>query len=186
MVIGSAGPRYAGYFLGNVHITGSLSKGSGSFLIDHPLDPQNKTLRHNFVESPENLCLYRGKVKLNSSGEGKVEMPDYFKALTKETEATVTLTSIGRPFNAGYEWNSDYTVFTVYGEPGREVSYVVMADRDDPVMRQLYKPVEEEKGNGNFTKGKLLYPKAYGYPDEMGEDYERQQEHAAARADAGK
>ena len=186
MATGSITNRYAGYFVGNVNVTGTLSKGSGSFLIDHPLDPQNKTLRHNFVESPENLCLYRGKVKLNSSGEGKVEMPTYFKALIKETEATVTLTSIGRPFNAGYDWNKDFTQVTVYGEPNREVSYIVMADRDDPVMRQLYKPVEEEKGNGNFTKGKLLYPKAYGYPENMGEDYERQREVKSARVDAGK
>ena len=139
------------------------------------------------MESPENLCLYRGKVRLNSSGEGKVAMPTYFKALTKETEATVTLTSIGRPFNAGYDWNKDCTEFTVYGEPNREVSYIVMADRDDPVMKQLYKPVEQEKGNGNFTKGKLLYPKAYGYPENMGEDYERRQElNTTARTDAGK
>ncbi len=185
-VSGSAGTRWAGYFIGNVNVTGTLSKGSGSFLIDHPLDPQNKILRHNFVESPENLCLYRGKVKLNSSGEGKVEMPSYFKALTKETEATVTLTSIGRPFNTGYDWNKDYTQVTVYGESNREVSYIVMADRDDPVMKQLYRPVEEDKGNGNFTRGKLLYPRAYGYPENMGEDYERQQEANSARADAGK
>ncbi|HEX7319905.1 MAG TPA: hypothetical protein VF399_06070 [bacterium] len=185
--VSGGGTLWAGWFDGNVHITGSLSKGSGSFLIDHPLDPQNKTLRHNFVESPENLCLYRGKVKLNSSGEGRVEMPSYFRALTKETEATVTLTSIGRPFNTGYDWNKGYTVFTVYGEPNREVSYIVMADRDDPVIKQLYKPVEEEKGNGNFTKGKLLYPKAYGYPEEMGEEYEnRRDQDVAARADAGK
>jgi hypothetical protein len=181
-----SGTLWAGYFSGNVEITGSHGFGNGFFLIDHPLDPQNKTLRQNLVESPENLYLYRGKVKLNSSGEGKVAMPSYFKALTKETEATVTLTSIGRPFNSGYEWNGDCTVFTAYGEPNREVSYIVMADRDDPVIRQLSKPVEQEKGNGNFTKGKLLYPKAYGYPEEMGEDYERQQELKAAHADDGK
>lgn len=163
-----------------------MSKGSGSFLIDHPLDPQNKTLRHNFVESPENLCLYRGKVKLNSSGEGRVEMPSYFKALTKEAEATVTLTSIGRPFNTGYEWNADYTVCTVYGDPNREVSYIVMADRDDPVMRQLYKPVEQDKGKGNFTRGKLLYPEAYGYPKELGETYEMEQRATAQHVPAKK
>lgn len=180
------GNRYAGYFSGNVIVTGSLSKGSGSFLIDHPLDPQNKTLRHNFVESPENLCLYRGKVKLNSSGEGRVEMPSYFKALTKEAEATVTLTSIGRPFNTGYEWNADYTVCTVYGDPNREVSYIVMADRDDPVMRQLYKPVEQDKGKGNFTRGKLLYPEAYGYPKELGETYEMEQRATAQHVPAKK
>jgi hypothetical protein len=32
--------------------------------------------------------------------------------------------------------------------------------------------VEQEKGNGNFEKGKLLNPQAYGYPESMGVDYE--------------
>jgi len=67
----------AGDFHGNVNITGSLSKGSGSFVIDHPLDPENKLLCHNFVESPENLLIYRGKARLNSNGETIVKMPDY-------------------------------------------------------------------------------------------------------------
>ena len=161
---------------GNLRITGTVSKGGGSFLIDHALDPRNKTLRHNFVESPENLCLYRGKVTLDNTGKETVKMPDYFKALTKEDEATITLTSIGRPFNIGYEWNKHFTEFTVYGESGREVSYIVLADRDDPVMRKLYRPVEEEKGNGNFVKGKLLYPEAYGYPVEMSVGYHPEEE----------
>jgi len=125
-------------------------------------------LRHNFVESPENLCLYRGKVKLDENGQAIVKMPDYFVALTKETEATVILTPIGKvPFLTSYEWNEDYTFFYIYGQPTGEVSYQVLADRDDPVMRMLYKPVEEEKGNGNFEKGYLIYPKAYGYPESM-------------------
>jgi hypothetical protein len=170
----ASGIAYAGYFSGDVHITGSLSKGSGSFLIDHPLDPENKTLRHNFVESPENLCLYRGKIELNGKGEAHVKMPDYFAALTREDEATITLTSIGKPFDTGYEWNHDFTGFTVYGESNREVSYIVLADRDDPVMRELYRPIEEEKGNGHFKKGKLLYAEAYGYPKEMSVDYDEQ------------
>ena len=166
---------YAGYFAGDARVTGRLSKGAGSFLIDHPLDPENKTLRHNFVESPENLCLYRGTVTIGKNGDAIVTMPDYFKALTMENEATVTLTTIGRPFAVGYEWNENFTEFTVYGDSGRKVSYIVLADRDDPVMQQLYKPVEEEKGNGNFEKGLLLYPEAYGYPEEKGFDYQMEE-----------
>ena len=166
------GTNYAGYFKGNVHITGSLTRGKGSFLIDHPLDPLNKTLRHNFVESPEDLCLYRGKVKLNSEGSATVQMPDYFAALTKEEAATVNLTPIGKkPFLVSYEWNQEYTAFTVFGEPNAEVAYLVLADRDDPVIHQLREPVEQEKGNGNFEQGKLLYPEAYGYSQKMGVDY---------------
>ncbi len=175
--VSSAGPtQWAGYFSGNVHVTGTLSKGSGSFLIDHPLDPANKTLRHNFVESPENLCLYRGKIKLSNKGEATVKLPDYFAALTKENEASINLTPVGRPFLTGCEWKPNHTGFIVYGDAGREVYYIVLADRDDPVIRQLSRPVEQEKGKGHFVpKGKLLYPTAYGYPESDGADYEERQ-----------
>ena len=40
----------AGSFLGDVEVLGNLSKGGGSFKIDHPLDPENKYLFHSFVE----------------------------------------------------------------------------------------------------------------------------------------
>jgi hypothetical protein len=164
----------AGYFDGDVEITGTLSKGGGSFLIDHPLDPENKLLRHNFVESPENLLIYRGTVKLDPHGEAVVEMPEYFEALTKENEASVHLTPEGKPFLTGYRWQADHTAFTAYGDPNREVAWMVMADRDDPVIHQLARPVEEEKGPDNKVcdRGQLLYPEAYGYPETMGKGHE--------------
>lgn len=49
---------------GNTAISGSLSKASGTFLIDHPLDPFNKDLAHGFVEAPEYQNRYRGLVRL--------------------------------------------------------------------------------------------------------------------------
>jgi len=173
-VKGWADAGLAGDFHGDILISGSISKGSGSFLIDHPLDPENKLLRHNFMESPENLVVYRGKANLNSVGETIVELPEYFEALTKENEATVMLTSIGRPFLTGYEWENDYKNFKIYGESEREVSWVVYADRDDPVIHELARPVEEEKGLDNpyCEKGKLLYPHAYGYPENTLRDYD--------------
>ena len=51
---------------GNCWISGSLSKGSGSFKIDHPLPEKNAThnLVHSFIEGPQADNLYRGKVDL--------------------------------------------------------------------------------------------------------------------------
>jgi|GEM_PF-2128342 len=60
-----------------VHIPGALSKGSGTFLIDHPLDPANKNLRHGFVEAPEYVNIYRGVVRL-VNGKAAVNIDDYF------------------------------------------------------------------------------------------------------------
>jgi len=168
---------YGGYFVGDVHVGGSLSKTSGSFLIDHPLDPENKLLRHNFMESPENLVVYRGKVELDGNGKFVVEMPEYFKALTREVDATVHLTPIGRSPSRipSYEWRSGRDTFEIYGDPGSSMAWMVMAERDDPSMQRLMRPVEEEKGPENkyCDKGKLLDPIAYGYPESMGRDYQK-------------
>lgn len=51
---------------GNLTVVGALSKGSGSFLIDHPLDPDNKSLGHGFVEAPRYDLIYRGRATLEA------------------------------------------------------------------------------------------------------------------------
>ena len=172
-VCGYSDLNYAGRFVGDVSIQGSLSKGSGSFVIDHPLDPENKLLRHNFVESPEHLLIYSGRTELDGTGEAVVEMPDYFIALTEESDASIQLTPVGRPFPAGADWNDGFESFTAYGKADREVFWQVSAYRDDPVIRQLGRPVEEEKGPDNklCDRGEFLYPEAYGYPETMGRNY---------------
>jgi hypothetical protein len=50
----------------SVIIVGSLSKGSGSFKIDHPIPEKKNThhLVHSFVEAPQADNIYRGKIEL--------------------------------------------------------------------------------------------------------------------------
>src|SRR5262249_35186046 len=50
---------------GDVTLSGNLSKSSGSFKIDYPLDPTRKYLYHSFVESPDMMNIYNGIVTLN-------------------------------------------------------------------------------------------------------------------------
>ena len=59
----------------NVQVTGALSKGSGSFLIPHPLPSMNDThnLVHSFVEGPRADLIYRGSVAL-SSGSASIDL----------------------------------------------------------------------------------------------------------------
>lgn len=49
---------------GDLDVTGALSKGSGSFKIDHPLKPDTHHLVHSFIEGPQADNLYRGTVAL--------------------------------------------------------------------------------------------------------------------------
>ena len=57
---------YAFYGSGNLYVSGSIAKGSGSFQIDHPLPSMANThyLVHSFVEAPTADNIYRGKAKL--------------------------------------------------------------------------------------------------------------------------
>jgi hypothetical protein len=48
----------------NLTVWGALSKGSGSFKINHPLKPDTHYLVHSFIEGPQADNIYRGKVAL--------------------------------------------------------------------------------------------------------------------------
>jgi len=80
----------AGDFQGNVRISGHLSKSSGGFKIDHPLDPANKYLYHSFVESPDMKNVYDGVVALDDKGEAVIDLPNWFGALNKDFRYQLT------------------------------------------------------------------------------------------------
>ena len=76
---------------GNLIVSGSISKGSGSFKIDPPLDPQNKYLSHSFVESPDMMNVYNGNITTNEQGEATVTLPAYFEALNRDFRYQLTV-----------------------------------------------------------------------------------------------
>ena len=68
--IGTTSPGYKLDVDGDINCTGTLSKGSGSFKIDHPLAIMSNThcLYHSFIEGPQADLIYRGKVDLENGG----------------------------------------------------------------------------------------------------------------------
>lgn len=73
---------------GDLEVIGNLTKGSGTFKIDHPLDPDNKDLLHAFTESPRFDLIYRGFVAL-VAGEAIVDI-DAASGMTAGTFALLT------------------------------------------------------------------------------------------------
>jgi hypothetical protein len=147
----------------------SLScSGTKTFIIDDPLDPQNKLLKHFCVESPEVLNFYRGTVTLNSNGEAVVQLPDYFAKIN--TNFSYDLTAVRSPAPGLYikEKITENHFVIAGGQPNGEVSWAVYAERNDPYMQQnpSVKEVVVEK-TGKFA-GKYMHPEAYGQPKEMG------------------
>jgi len=164
----------AGYFHGDVEVTGWLSKPIGSFKIDHPLDPTNKNLYHSFVESPDMMNIYNGNTTLDENGEAWIELPDWFEALNRDFR--YQLTPIGAPgpnlYVAEAVRGNQFKI--AGGVSGMTVSWQVTGIRHDPYAEQHRIPVEQEKRPAH--RGKYLYPKEYGMPASMGVHYDPQLE----------
>jgi len=161
--------NWAGYFLGNVSVTGTLSKGGGSFKIDHPLDPANKYLYHSFVESPDMMNIYNGNVVTDGSGYATVTLPDWFEALNKEFRYQLTVIGdFAQAIISQKIQNNQFIIRT--DKPGIEVSWQVTGIRHDKFAEKYRIPVEENKTGEDV--GKYLHPDAFGIPESMGIDYE--------------
>jgi hypothetical protein len=169
---GPAGQGPAGIFNGNVTVIGVLTKTSGSFLIDHPLDPANKYLYHSFVESPDMKNVYDGVVVLDASGEAVVELPEWFEALNKDFR--YQLTAIGAPapglYIAAEVANNQFRI--AGGGPGIKVSWQVTGTRQDAWANAHRIPVEVDKPEKE--KGYYLHPELFGAPEEKQIEWARQ------------
>jgi hypothetical protein len=152
--------NYAGYFSGNARVTGTLTKGGGAFEIDHPLDPENKILRHSFVESPDMMNVYNGIVTLQSDGTVWVELPSYFEALNHDFR--YQLTPIGGPGPGLYiaEEVNNNRFQIAGGTGGLRVSWQVTGVRKDPWAEENRIIVEEYKVPE--LRGFYLHPEPYG------------------------
>ncbi|HLW88062.1 MAG TPA: hypothetical protein VKR57_06180 [Terriglobales bacterium] len=165
---------YAGFFLGNVEVTGNLSKGGGSFKIDHPLDPANKYLYHSFVESPDMMDVYNGNAVLDGNGEAVIQLPEWFETLNRDFR--YQLTAIGSPgpnLYVAQEVSGNH--FQIAGgKPGGKVSWQVTGIRQDAWANTHRIPVEQDKPARE--RGFYLHPELYGAPQEKGIEWARHPE----------
>ena len=145
---------------GNAHINGTLSKSSGSFLIDHPLDPANKYLYHSFVESPDMKNIYDGVVTLDKSGNAVVELPTYFQALNSDFRYQLTCIGGYAPVFIAEEL-ADNTFRISGGESGMKVSWMVTGIRQDVYARAH--PIQVEVDKPESELGTYLHPELHDH-----------------------
>jgi hypothetical protein len=153
----------AGYFDGDVVVSGSVTKAGGSFKIDHPLDPANKYLYHSFVESPDMMNIYNGTVFTDGSGTAIVTMPAWFEALN--TDFRYQLTVIGQFARAiiGSEIaNRSFSIKT--DKPNVKVSWQVTGIRQDAWANAHRIEVEVDKAARD--QGHFLHPELFGHAGE--------------------
>ncbi|HET9495562.1 MAG TPA: hypothetical protein VFR15_15120 [Chloroflexia bacterium] len=169
----SSGSR-AGYFVGNVEVTGGCcAAGAGTYRIDHPLDPENRYLYHAAVESPDMKNIYDGVAVLDGSGEARVQLPEWFEALNRDFR--YQLTAIGAPMSELYiaDEISGNSFKIAGGVPGMKVSWQVTGIRHDPYAEQNRVPVEQDKPASE--RGTYQHPREWAQPESKGVSYEKVQ-----------
>ncbi len=153
----------AGDFRGDVEVSGNLSKGGGSFKIDHPLNPQNKYLYHSFVESPDMMNIYNGNVVTGANGDATIELPAYFEALNRDFRYQLTV--IGTFAQAIVAVEIKDNRFTIKTSAANvKVSWQVTGIRQDPYANMNRIKVEEDKPERE--RGLYLHPEAFNQPGE--------------------
>jgi hypothetical protein len=157
------GSGYAGYFQGNVNVTGAITAGTKDFKIDHPLDPANKYLFHASVESSEMMNIYTGNITTDGQGHATVQLPEWFEVLN--TDFRYQLTVIGQFAQAIVAREIESNRFEITtNSPNVKVSWQVTGVRQDAYAKANPLVVEQEKEAR--LRGFYIHPELYGAPAE--------------------
>jgi hypothetical protein len=162
-VYGTSSSGYAGYFSGNVRITGTCcGLSAGYSQIDNPLDPANKYLQHSFVQSPEMKDVYDGNITTDARGEAIVTMPSYFEGLNRDFRYQLTVVG-GQFAQAIISSEIKGNRFTIKTDkPNLKVSWQVTGVRHDPYAQAH--PITAEPEKPANERGLYLHPELYGQP----------------------
>jgi hypothetical protein len=143
---------------GDLNVIGNISKGGGTFKIDHPLDPTNKYLYHSFIESPDMLNIYNGNITTDATGVAVVTLPTYFSALNKDYKYQLSALKSFSDVMILQEIKGNS--FKIKSElPNTEISWQVTGVRQDAYANKNRVIPEVEKEPSK--KGTLLHPEAY-------------------------
>ena len=118
---------------GNLQVQGSLSKGSGSFDIPHPVT-EGKRLRHSFIEGPYADLIYRGTVTLGA--EPVTICMDEQYGMTEGTWKALNTNPWSMVSASGklVEWSLDECKLTITGDEGTVCQWMVIGERKDQHM----------------------------------------------------
>lgn len=142
---------------GSLSVTGALSKGSGTFLIDHPLDPYDRDLAHGFVEAPRYELIYRGVVGL-VAGRATVSLdadsnhdhpmtPGTFAALTTNARVLALQNQDGfARLRPGPIVGGVFEIICEDEDCTDEVAWLVVAERNDPFVKSSLDPNTDSNG----------------------------------------
>ena len=117
-----------------VTISGSLSKGSGSFNIPHPTKGGDWRLRHSFIEGPTADNIYRGTATISGSSVS-IDL-DAVSGMTDGTWEALNTNPWSMAASSGnaVTWELSGKTLTITGPDEAVCSWMVIGERKDPTI----------------------------------------------------
>lgn len=144
--------------------------GTKNFVIDHPLDPENRYLMHYSAEGPEPRNVYMGRVTTDARGYAWIDLPSYYASINRDPEYLLTVLDSSDDFILAKVTreieDKRFQIRTSKG--GVKVSWRVDAIRNDRWVRRNNIPVEPAKPSE--FRGTYLQPDLYGKPESYGQN----------------
>lgn len=166
-ITGNVGSGFAIVSIGNLGVLGNKQ-----FVIDHPLDPENKYLHHYCSEGPAPYNIYKGRVTTDQTGFAWIQLPDYYGEINRDPDYQLTVIDSGNDFVLAKVTDevqqNRFRIRT--SKPNVKVCWEVKATRNDRFERAYGAPIETEKSPQE--KGKYQWPKLYGKPESQGIYYD--------------
>jgi hypothetical protein len=120
---------------GALDVSGTLSKGAGSFKIKHPNPEKTGELYHSFVESPTaGDNLYRYQVDITGSYH-EIELPEYYQHLNKDDMVWVNpVKHFGKAYG---DVNSEQTKIEIHVDSPGVYNVLLIGTRKDEVAQKF-------------------------------------------------
>lgn len=138
-----------------------IAAGTKSFQIDHPLDPENKYLKHFSIESSEVLNIYRGNAVLDNNGEAEIILPSYFSSININFSYHLTPIAESAPDLYVKEEAKGNKFSIAGGKPGMKISWTLYAERNDLFLQKYPQAKNTELLKRDADRGKYMRPELY-------------------------
>lgn len=138
--------------------------GTKSFVIDHPLDPENRYLKHFSAEGDVPRNVYQGTVLTGSDGFAWVSLPNYYDSINRDGLVQLTVVDSSADFvMAKVSQDVKGGKFQVRtSKPRVRINWRVEAIRNDRWVQKNGSEAEPLKSRE--FRGTYLEPELYGKP----------------------
>jgi hypothetical protein len=158
-VYGESVSGYAGAFIGDVFVSGTVDGAALGTTIDHPLQPADRVLQLGAIEGPERLVQTSGTIELDGEGSATVRLPAWFGAM--HDGARYQLTAVGAAMPDLHVASTDRDGFGIAGgAAGARVDWQVGGTRRDAWATAH--PLTVERAKRGQERGRYVHPVAHG------------------------